>query len=174
MRAKSKSKSRSKSKSKSRSKSRSKCSNKIKSHSRKGHLRKSYYKINKNGKKIRVKGSYVDKSTINPKCSKKYKSKSTKRKGSKIKRSTKKSNILPKLSKDISLRKHGYSVHRSSRSRRLALSKASKEYNPLVVLKRLNLARNYQSTVYSKDIMNDDMNWMKNQYKKYKKKHGMN
>ena len=55
-----------------------------------------------------------------------------------------------------------------------SLSKASKEYNPLVVLKRLNLARNYQSTVYSKDIMNDDMNWMKNQYKKYKKKHGMN
>lgn len=76
--------------------------------------------------------------------------------------------VLPKLGKELSLTKYGYSTRRPSADRHKALMSASRDNDPLKVLRRLNLIRNYQADEVAKRKMSSDVNYMKNQYAKYK------
>lgn len=73
--------------------------------------------------------------------------------------------ILPKPSKDRSLKKYGYTVNKSDDSRKKALREASNVYGELAVLRRLNLIRNYQSEEKNKKKMSKDVDYMSKKYK---------
>lgn len=73
--------------------------------------------------------------------------------------------VLPKPSKDRSLTKYGYTVHKSDDSRKKALREASSVYGELAVLRRLNLIRNYQSEEKNKKKMSKDVDYMSKKYK---------
>jgi len=78
--------------------------------------------------------------------------------------------LLPKPSKLLSLSKSGYNIHKNKKTRHSSLRKASKKYNPLAVLRHINLIRNLQSgnkKVHKK--MSSDVDYMKGFYKKSKK-----
>lgn len=129
-----------------------------KAHSKKSYLRRSYKR--KDG--TRVKASYVDRAKVPSTC--------VPDKGAKGKTPLSRQ-VLPKLRKDISLRRHGYSVHKSAAARHTALDKASTIHNPLKVLRHLNLARNYQADEDAEKIMSRDVNYMKKKYAHYKERH---
>lgn len=80
--------------------------------------------------------------------------------------------ILPKLDNKLHLSPYGYSIHHSTQERRDALRNAAADYDLLVVLRRLNLARNYQATAHAKEIMTSDVDYLKKLYANQKKKHG--
>lgn len=73
---------------------------------------------------------------------------------------------LPPLSDDFHLRTYGYSIKKSELSRHNALRRAIHATDILFVLRRLNLARNKQSTVAAKKIMTSDIEWLKKLEKK--------
>jgi hypothetical protein len=77
--------------------------------------------------------------------------------------------ILPKPGDKIHLSKFGYDIHTSERKRRDSLNKASKEHDTLEILRRLNLLRNYQSDKDNKEIMTQDVEFMKRKYANIKK-----
>ena len=131
-----------------------------KSYSKKSHLRRSYRR--KNGS--RVKASYVDKAKVSSTC--------VPDKGAPGKTPLSRQ-VLPKLGKDVSLRRFGYDTDKSVRGRHEALDKASARHNPLKVIRHLNLARNYQADAKAKRVMGEDVKYMSRQYTQYKKKHGM-
>jgi hypothetical protein len=73
--------------------------------------------------------------------------------------------VLPKLGKEISLRKFGYELDKPQQERQNALSRASKTFGTLKVEKRLGLIRNYSSGEpknYKK--LSKDMEFMKQKY----------
>lgn len=76
--------------------------------------------------------------------------------------------ILPKLGTKIRFHKYGYGIHRPESVRRAALRAASKDYNTLEVLRRLNLIRNYQPIPENKEIFSQDVDYMKKLYRKEK------
>ena len=79
--------------------------------------------------------------------------------------------LLPQPSKDMDLKKFGYSTHKSKTARHISLKNASKKYGTLSVLKRLNLIRNLsRHGSPQKQIMSDDVEYMKKLYAIYKKK----
>ncbi|AKI80314.1 putative N-acetyltransferase [Acanthamoeba polyphaga mimivirus] len=78
--------------------------------------------------------------------------------------------ILPKPGNDLHLSWYGYAVHESERDRHRALVEASQENDPLEVLRRLNLLRNYQAYPDVKDIMSQDVKFMSDLYAKYKER----
>lgn len=79
--------------------------------------------------------------------------------------------VLPKPSKEISLSKYGYSTQKTETKRRASLRAASRDLeDPLVVLRRLNLIRNYQADPATKRKMSKDVTYMKQEYAKYKNK----
>lgn len=131
---------------------------------REGYVRKGH--VRKGSTKGKRKGSYVDKTKVPPSC--------VPDKGKKGK-TKKKDKILPKLDEKVSLSAFGYSIHKSDASRQLALRKASDapKSNPLKVLRRLNLIRNYQADENAKKIMSEDVEYMKEQYAKFKENHRM-
>lgn len=131
-----------------------------KSHSKKSHIRRSYKK--KDG--TRVKASYVSRTQVPATC--------VPDKGAPGKTPPSRQ-VLPKFQKEISLRRHGYSVHKSATDRHKALDKATRKHDPLKILRHLNLARNYQADKDAKEVMEKDVRYMSRQYTQYKKKHGI-
>jgi hypothetical protein len=75
---------------------------------------------------------------------------------------------LPKLSKDVSLSKSGYKVKKSDQERHKSLKKASKKYGSLVVLRRLNLVRNYNKNKEIEGVLSNDVNYMSDLHKQGK------
>lgn len=74
--------------------------------------------------------------------------------------------VLPKIGKELSLRKFGYATHESNSDRHEALrAAADSTNNPLLVLRHLNLIRNYQADPTAKKIMDEDVAYMSNYYK---------
>lgn len=71
---------------------------------------------------------------------------------------------LPKPGDKVHLTQYGYSIHKPTNLRRAALRAATKDYNTLVVLRRLNLLRNYQAIPENKEIFTDDVEYMKKLY----------
>ncbi len=85
-------------------------------------------------------------------------------KGKAIKRGSKtpeKEKVLPEPSKELKLRKYGYSTSKSESVRHSALRKAIKENGEKPVMRHLNLIRNYQADIKSKNIMNEDVKYLK-------------
>lgn len=71
---------------------------------------------------------------------------------------------LPKLRDKLHLSKYGYAIHKPKNARRAALRAASKDFNTLEVLRRLNLIRNYQAVPENKAIFSKDVEYMKKLY----------
>ena len=67
----------------------------------------------------------------------------------------------------LQLSKYGYSITKSIDDRRAALDAASKDNDILVVLRRLNLVRNYQSIAENKKIFDDDIEYVRELYTKH-------
>lgn len=76
--------------------------------------------------------------------------------------------VLPKPSKDRSLSKYGYNIHKNEQSRHKSLRDASDVYGELAVLRRLNLIRNYQSEKNNKQKMSTDVEYVSKKYKQSK------
>ncbi|AQN68518.1 hypothetical protein [Saudi moumouvirus] len=76
--------------------------------------------------------------------------------------------ILPTPRGDIHFRDYGYDVHKPDRERQQALIEASKDYDPLTVLRRMNLIRNYQPVPENKERMSRDVEFMSNYYARTK------
>ncbi len=78
--------------------------------------------------------------------------------------------VLPPIdNQDIHLSDYGYSLDKTKAQRKTSLKRASKKEGTLKVLRRLNLIRNYTAVKANKEKMSQDMEFMKNQYKKSKK-----
>ena len=98
--------------------------------------------------------------------SKKTKKSSRTRRTSRTSRTNKKFNLLPKPGTEVHLSSTGYQVHKDDKIRQRALKKASKKYDTLEVLRRLNLIRNLtpkHTNTYKK--MSSDVDFMKKYYK---------
>ena len=78
--------------------------------------------------------------------------------------------VLPKPGDKLHLSKYGYSTHRSSTLRHKALAAAASDNNTLEVLRRLNLLRNLQGEDEAKNIMSQDVEYMKKMYAAHKRK----
>lgn len=79
--------------------------------------------------------------------------------------------LLPKPSSTIHLADDGYSTHKSKSVRQKSLKKSSRKYGSLTVMKRLNLIRNLsRHNSKQKNIMSQDVEFLKKQYAKEKKK----
>jgi hypothetical protein len=120
---------------------------------RKAHSRKAY---TKNGN---IPSSYVDKTYVPPTCvadiGKPGKTPQYKR-------------VLPKPTKNV-LGPFGYSIDKAIDTRHRALKRASKYYNPLEILRHLNLIRNYQpKDSRAEKIMSKDVDFMSKYYEKWK------
>lgn len=76
--------------------------------------------------------------------------------------------ILPTPDDLVHLSKYGYSVHKPDADRRAALKAASKDNDTLLVLRRLNLLRNYQAVPENKEIFSRDVEYMSKLYSKTK------
>ena len=83
--------------------------------------------------------------------------------------------ILPPLGDELHLKSYGYSIDRSEQARRKALREASKDNDPLEVLRRINLIRNYQAkdrkNAENRKRFDDDVEYMKDFYARWKKQH---
>ncbi len=78
--------------------------------------------------------------------------------------------LLPEVNKKVSLRKHGYRLNRSKNERRRSLSRASRSYGTLPVLRRVNLIRNYSKKYKEKyQTLSNDVEYMKDKYAHEKK-----
>ena len=64
----------------------------------------------------------------------------------------------------------GYTVKKNKMSRQASLKKASKKNGSLRVLRRLNLIRNLTAVEKNKKKMSTDIDFLKKEYKKEKKK----
>jgi hypothetical protein len=80
--------------------------------------------------------------------------------------------ILPRLDTLIHLKDYGYSTHKSDSERHKALLDAAKETDLLLVLRRLNLIRNYQTNADAKKIMGQDVKFLEGQYHSFRARHG--
>lgn len=120
---------------------------------RKGYQRKGY--IKKDGSVIPP--TYVSAANVEPTC---IKDMGKPGKGPKT---------LPKPNGYIRLSKYGYAIHKSKNQRRAALRAATKDYNTLAVLRRLNLLRNFQAIPENKEIFSNDVEYMKKLYSKIRR-----
>jgi hypothetical protein len=80
--------------------------------------------------------------------------------------------VLPKIDKQISLRRFGYSVHEPTAKRQQILRKAFKIYGELKTLRHLNLERNYQADPFAKKVMGADVKFMSGLHAEHLKKQG--
>jgi hypothetical protein len=98
----------------------------------------------------------------------------TKKSGSKVSAICIKDKSRLDLSKNsnVHLSQYGYSHRQSVQDRHEALRKASVAKDPLKVLRRLNLIRNYQSMPDIKEVFDKDVEYMQNYYSKHKKSKG--
>ena len=125
---------------------------------RKGYKRKGYHRnefTRKDG--TVVPASYIPESTVPPTCVPDF---------GKVGRGKK---TLPPLDDKLHLSAYGYSIHKPEPLRRAALRAASKDNDVLMVLRRLNLIRNYQPIPENKEIFTRDVEFMKDMYDSYRK-----
>lgn len=120
---------------------------------RKGYQRKSF----KRSDGTAVKSSYISNTYVPPTCIKD------------VGKPGKGPKTLPKPGDEIHLTNYGYNIHRPESTRRSALRKASRDSSILLVLRRLNLLRNYQALPENKDIMTQDVEYMKQLYRPFRK-----
>ncbi|MEM0353984.1 MAG: hypothetical protein QXW79_00245 [Thermoplasmata archaeon] len=126
-----------------------------------GYKRRAYYRkpyVRKNG--THVTGTWIPESEVKPSCIRDL---------GKVGKGPK---TLPKLDSLIHLSDYGYAIRKSAPERHAALRRAARDTNPLLVLKRLNLIRNYQPIPEIKQIFSRDVDYMKRLYANYRKKHG--
>lgn len=119
-----------------------------KGYHRKGFLRNEFVR----GNGTIVPASYISAVDVSPVC---IKDQGKPGKGPKI---------LPRPGDKIHLSRYGYGIDKPQAIRRAALEAASKDYNTLSVLRRLNLLRNYQSIPENKEIFSDDVEYMQKLY----------
>jgi hypothetical protein len=124
-----------------------------KGYRRKSYLRKKYFK----NRKI-IPTTYVSASYVPPTC---IRDMGKPGKGPKT---------LPKPDEKIHLTKYGYSIYKPDRYRRAALRAAARDHGTLMVLRRLNLIRNFQAIPENKKIFSRDVEYLKNIYNKIRKK----
>jgi len=86
----------------------------------------------------------------------------------------KKAKILPKLGNKLHLSNYGYELKQNAKNRRASLSRASSDNNPITVLRRLNLIRNYTAVEKNKAKLSSDVKWMSNKYTKSKSRKSKN
>ena len=82
-----------------------------------------------------------------------------------------KKDILPPISSDISLSKYGYKVAKTFEKRKKSLNRACKVHGTIIILKRLNLIRNYSKS--KEDVhkrMSKDVKYLVEKYQKEKDK----
>jgi len=123
-------------------------------YTRKGYQRKSYSKNSGSKKRSYISRAYVPKSCVPAK-------------GKAIRRGSKtpeREKVLPKIGKELHLRKYGYATNKSDAVRQAALRAASKDNTELIVLRHLNLIRNYQADPEAKRIMGKDIKYMSAKY----------
>lgn len=72
--------------------------------------------------------------------------------------------ILPKPGNEIHLSRYGYSIHQPEAKRRQALRAAVNDTNNLLVLRRVNLIRNFQSNPDNKEKFSRDVEYLKKMY----------
>ena len=126
-------------------------------------LRKGYYRkghesyLKHSGKTINVKGTYIKPVCIIDRGKPGHGPKT-----------------LPPLGNEIHLSDYGYSTKLSDKERHDALLRAARASDLLLVERRLNLARNYQAYPIPKEIMTQDVNFLKNLYHKERNKYGRN
>ena len=137
------------------------------SYNKKGYVRKSFSRHSKKTKRSsKVKGTYVSRTRVPATCvpakGAYAKQHGTRRPASK--------RTLPKPGKELELGKYGYNTHETDAKRHIALDKASKAENPLAILRRVNLLRNYQTKGHAKDTMAKDVKYLSKRYKEWKKK----
>lgn len=78
--------------------------------------------------------------------------------------------LLPQPDPDVHLSDDGYSTNKSAKSRQRALTRASKKYGSLSVMRRLNLIRNLsRKGSKQKKIMSKDVEYLKKKYSKSKR-----
>lgn len=77
---------------------------------------------------------------------------------------------LPKPGNTIHLSDEGYNTSKSKLARHKALSRSSRKYGSLVVMRRLNLIKNLSRENKSKYVMKDDVEYLKKMYAREKKK----
>ncbi|MEM3061955.1 MAG: hypothetical protein QW303_00215 [Nitrososphaerota archaeon] len=126
-----------------------------------GYKRHAYYRrpyVRKDG--THVTGAWIPESEVKPTC---IRDVGNVGKGPKT---------LPRPDSIIHLSDYGYAIRKPTAERHAALRRASRDTNPLLVLKRLNLIRNYQPIPEIKQIFSRDVDYMKKVYAKYKKIHG--
>jgi hypothetical protein len=82
--------------------------------------------------------------------------------------------LLPRPDNKIHLSKYGYSAKKKSSNRHAALKAAANDTDTLLVLRGLNLLRNYQRLPSTKKIFDDDVEYMKNLYIREKKRRRSN
>ena len=76
---------------------------------------------------------------------------------------------MPPIDTNIHLSEYGYSLNKTEKARKTSLKRASKkEGSTLLVLRRLNLIRNYTSIKSNKTKMTKDVDFLKKEYKKEK------
>lgn len=127
-------------------------------YTRKGYQRKSYSRKSRTGSK-KIKSSYVSRTSVPKSC--------VPAKGKALKRGSKtpeREKVLPKIGKELHLRKYGYTTNKSDAIRQAALRAASKDNSELIVLRHLNLIRNYQADPEAKRIMEKDIKYMSIRY----------
>lgn len=132
-----------------------------KGYRKKAHLRRAYERDDG----TEVHASYVDPAYVAPACVKDM---------GKPGKTPPSGRVLPKPGTELHLSRFGYKVDKSESKRREALLNATKEtQNPLEVLRRLNLLRNYQADVENKRRMSRDVKYMSDVYDQWKKTHGL-
>lgn len=77
---------------------------------------------------------------------------------------------LPRPDNLVHLRDYGYSYKKSDADRHRALRDAAKDTDTLLVLRRMNLLRNYQAIPEIKDVFSEDVDYMSKFYQKEKNK----
>jgi hypothetical protein len=120
---------------------------------RKGFERKEFTR--KDGTVVPL--SYIPQTTVPPTCVPDF---------GKVGRGRK---TLPPPDDLIHLSTYGYSIHKPESVRRAALRAAAQDFDVLLVLRRLNLLRNYQAIPENKEIFTRDVEFMKNMYDPYRK-----
>lgn len=78
--------------------------------------------------------------------------------------------VLPKIGRELSLRKYGYSTHKPASKRHESLKKASSRSGSLKVLRHLNLLRNYQADDKAKNVLGKDVKYMSQLHRATSKK----
>lgn len=79
---------------------------------------------------------------------------------------------LPKPDEKIHLSKFGWSYRKPSNQRHKALREAAKAADILSVYRRMNLLRNYQANPKAKEVMSQDVNYLKSLYAKHRSRFG--